>query len=74
MSSGAYTGSKFDPDTIIEGLKGLSTIKLVGLGIGPDTKHVEDYYPNAVANVELEQMVVKLSELSADMIENSNSY
>ena len=34
--------------------------KLIGLGIGHGTKHVEEYYPNSLADVNIEEMAEKM--------------
>jgi cobalamin biosynthesis protein CobT len=72
--SPSHSGSEYDLSTVITSISKKLPIKLVGLGIGPGTGHVENYYPNSIANVSLEQMVTSLSDLIEDMIENPDSY
>jgi hypothetical protein len=74
VESSAHSGTEYDLTQVIEGLRTELPIKLVGLGIGLGTEHVDDYYPNSVANISIEQMVARLSDLIEDMIENPDQY
>jgi len=42
--------------------------KLVGLGLGPGTEFVENFYPAAQGNIKIEQLPEVLSQLLEDMI------
>jgi len=48
--------------------------RLVGLGIGPGTNHVERYYPNSVANVGVREMPDKLADVIREAIANYNTF
>ena len=38
-------------------------IHLVGVGLGPDTDHVKTFYPDAIANISLEEFPAALGQL-----------
>ena len=48
--------------------------KLIGLGIGPGTKHVEHYYPNSLADVNVDEMAGKLADLIREAIANYDNF
>lgn len=48
--------------------------KLIGLGIGPGTEHVDKYYPNSLADVNLEEMAEKLADLIREAIANYDKF
>lgn len=48
--------------------------KLVGLGIGPDTGFMEDYFPNSLSNVTVEEMAETLAALILQVIENYGNF
>jgi hypothetical protein len=44
-------------------------LRLIGVGIGPDTDHVRDFYPNSRASVPLERFAGVLAELLRAVLE-----
>ncbi len=48
--------------------------KVIGVGIGPNTEHVENYYPNSIANIHIQEFPEKLSHLLREVIENYQSF
>ena len=48
--------------------------KLIGLGIGPGTDHVERYYPNSVANIGVREMSEKLADIIREVIANYDTF
>lgn len=48
--------------------------KLIGLGVGNHTEHVNHYYPNSIANVTVKKMAEKLAELIRKVIEHYNDF
>lgn len=48
--------------------------KLIGLGIGSGTEHVERYYPNSIANINVRQMAEKLADVIREVISNYGSF
>lgn len=59
---------------IIEQVRKNTKQKLVGLGLGPDTNFVEEFYPAAKGDIEVEQLPKLLSQLLEDMIKNPSKY
>jgi hypothetical protein len=47
----------------VASLGGDSTLKLIGVGLGPDTGHVKEFYPNSVANVPVARFAAEIAEL-----------
>lgn len=48
--------------------------KLIGLGIGHGTEHVERYYPNSVANIGVREMAEKLTDVIRGAIANYETF
>ncbi|MDO8676577.1 MAG: hypothetical protein Q7K16_02915 [Candidatus Azambacteria bacterium] len=48
--------------------------KLIGLGLGSETEHVNDFYPTSFPNISVEQLSGLLSNLLKDMIINPQKY
>jgi hypothetical protein len=48
--------------------------KLVGLGLGRDTEHVQTYYPTALPNINVRELPEVLSALLEDMIVSPEKY
>jgi hypothetical protein len=44
-------------------------LRLIGVGIGPDTDHVRDFYPHACASVGLDRFAGTLAELLREVLE-----
>src|SRR5262249_46664833 len=44
-------------------------LRLIGVGIGPDTDHVRDFYPNSRASVPLDRFAAVLAELLRAILE-----
>lgn len=66
--SPAHSGSEYDLRNVIKKIKETTNQKLIGLGIGPDTRHVETYYPNSVAEIGVEEMSKKIADLIREVI------
>jgi hypothetical protein len=48
--------------------------KLIGLGIGQGTQHVERYYPNSVADIGVREMAEKLADVIREAITNYETF
>ena len=48
--------------------------KLIGLGIGRGTEHVEKYYPSSLANIPIEEMGKRLADVIREAIENFDKF
>lgn len=46
-----------------------SKVKLIGLGLGSETGHVQQYYPNSVANISVEDLSKVLTQKVREVIE-----
>lgn len=72
VSDGEPAGVRSGPGDLRAAIRRLSEpgadITLIGVGLGPDTAHVEAYYPNAVANVPVEGFSDALGELLRDVL------
>lgn len=63
-----HDSEEYDLSTVITQILNQGDEKLVGLGIGPGTEHVESYYPNAIADVSVAEMSETLAELIRQVI------
>jgi len=43
-------------------------IQIIGLGLGPGTGHVEEFYPNNIANIELDDFADEISRVLGDIL------
>lgn len=66
--------SEYDLRSIIEHISRETDQKLIGLGIGSGTEHVDSFYPNSLANVGLEEMAEKLADLIREVIANYDKF
>jgi len=67
VSDGLPEGSHSDTDDLHAVVQRLTTsthaLELIGVGLGPNTEHVLEFYPNAIANVPLESFADALGDL-----------
>lgn len=75
ISDGHPEGRESNSDDLHRAVKMVSTdpsINLIGIGLGPNTKHVRQYYPDAVANVETEELSAVLGRCLRHHLGGSN--
>jgi hypothetical protein len=72
--SRAHSGARWELGAIVEQIKAQGDVKLVGVGIGPNTEHVRDYYPNSVIGRDVREFPEDLATLLEDMIVNPEYY
>jgi cobalamin biosynthesis protein CobT len=72
--SSAHSGSEFDLNRVVNHIMQESGQKLIGLGIGSGTGHVEKYYPNSLANINVKEMAEKLADTIREMIVNYQNF
>jgi cobalamin biosynthesis protein CobT len=72
--SGNHPRSRYDLEKIVAEIMEKTDQRLVGLGIGPGTNHVERYYPNSVANIGVREMPDKLADVIREAIANYNTF
>jgi chemotaxis protein histidine kinase CheA len=70
----AHSGEEYELSHIISQIKKRKIIKLIGLGLGPETEHVKDYYPVSLPNIKVEDLPKTLAQLLEDMIRNPQKY
>lgn len=69
-----HSGSKFDLNGQIQRIIDETEQKLIGLGIGRGTEHVEKYYPRSLANIPVEDMGGRLADVIREAIENYDKF
>jgi cobalamin biosynthesis protein CobT len=74
VESSAHSGSEFDLNRVVNHIMQESGQKLIGLGIGSGTGHVEKYYPNSLANINVKEMAEKLADTIREMIVNYQNF
>ncbi len=72
--SSEHSGEEYELSKIVEEVIEKTDNKLIGLGVGPNTKHVEDYYPHHVADIPVEQIPNELSGILRELIENYKKF
>jgi len=72
--SGAHPKSQYELGKMIARIMQDTDQKLIGLGIGPGTDHVERYYPNSVANIGVREMSTKLADVIREAIANYDTF
>ncbi|MFZ5364583.1 MAG: cobaltochelatase CobT-related protein [Patescibacteria group bacterium] len=70
----AHAGPEYDLQEIIDAIRKKTKQKLIGVGLGPDTEHVADYYPISLPSTPLKDMPRVLGDLLEDMIKFPDSY
>ena len=66
VSDGLPEGRRSVPDDLRNGvgeLSGVRGLRLVGIGLGPSTEHVRDYYPESIANVRPDRLADEIGGL-----------
>lgn len=74
VPSSAHSARRYELSGVIERVMKDTDQKLIGLGIGSGTGHVEDYYPNSVANISVRQMPDKLADVIREAIANFDAF
>lgn len=69
-----HSGGEFDLRHVVSGIMNRTNQKLIGLGLGEGTEHVESYYPNSLANISVHEMADKLALVLRDAIENYDQF
>jgi len=72
--SSAHSGRQYDLRRVINRIGSETDQKLVGLGVGQGTDHVESYYPNSMANVSVGEMADKMADLLREIIDNGQNF
>ncbi|MDD4290502.1 MAG: hypothetical protein PHH83_04540 [Patescibacteria group bacterium] len=72
--SSNHSGEKFNLKKVVNEIIKETNQKLIGLGIGRGTEHVEKFYPNNLANIKVEEMAEKLAGIIEEAIINYNNF
>lgn len=72
--SSAHSGPEFDLGRMVNRIMQETDQKLIGLGIGGGTKHVEKFYPNSLADIDVKEMAEKLAGVIKEMIVNYQNF
>lgn len=74
VESPKHRERNYELSTVVEKVIQGTDQKLIGLGIGPDTGHVSNYYPNSLANISIDEMAEKLATIIKEAIVNYQSF
>jgi cobalamin biosynthesis protein CobT len=66
--------SKYELGKIVRKVMEDTDQKLVGVGIGPGTSHVDTFYPHSIADVTVEDMAEQLADLIREVIVNYDKF
>ncbi|MEA2056101.1 MAG: hypothetical protein U9O78_00065 [Patescibacteria group bacterium] len=69
-----HSNQSYELTKIVNGIVGTTNQKLIGLGIGPGTDHVEKYYPNSMANIGIDEMPGVLVNIIQEVIANHETF
>jgi len=72
--SPTHAGAEYDLSNVVSEIDRTTNQKLIGLGIGPDTSHVERFYPNNIANVGVQEMAGRLADVLREMVVNYDKF
>lgn len=72
--SSIHPRAKYELKEIVDKIIHETDQKLIGLGIGRGTEHVENYYPSSLAGVNVLEMAEKLADLIREVIENYDQF
>lgn len=72
--SNQHKGEEFDLNRVVNHIMQESDQKIIGLGIGSGTSHVEKFYPNSLANIDVKEMAEKLAGIIKEMIVNYQNF
>ena len=72
--SSAHSGKDYELMSVIANIMQVTDQKLIGLGIGPETQHVERYYPNSIANIGVNELTKLLADFMREVIANYDSF
>lgn len=74
VESGNHPRSQYELGQVITRVMRDTDQKLIGLGIGRGTEHVERYYPNSVANIGASEMADRLADVIREAIANYDTF
>jgi hypothetical protein len=66
VSDGLPEGRRSVPDDLhgaVGELSGIRGLRLVGIGLGPNTEHVRNFYPESIANVRPQRLADEIGAL-----------
>lgn len=72
--SSKHPKSRYELGPVVRKITEETDQKLIGLGIGPGTNHVEEYYPNSIANITVADMPERLSDVIREAIVNYDTF
>jgi len=72
--SPAHNGARWEIKKVIQELRDKKDIRMLGVGLGPGTEHVRDYYPNSVVVPDVSELPHELAALFEDIISNPETY
>lgn len=72
--SSLHPRSEYELEKIIATIRQETNQKLIGLGLGPGTNHVEKYYPNSIANIKASELAGSMADVVREAIVNYNAF
>ena len=80
-----HSGPEYDLNKVVKDIIEEKKIKIIGIGLGPDTEHVKEYYPQGFANMKMKvtdeerrqgqkDFVEVFADLLEDMIRHPEKY
>jgi cobalamin biosynthesis protein CobT len=72
--SSVHSGSQYELGRTVNQIMENTDQKLIGLGIGPDTNHVKQYFPNSIANIGVKEMSKILADVIREVVANYDTF
>lgn len=72
--SGKHSRERYELGQVVSTIMKETDQKLIGLGIGQGTEHVEGYYPNSIANIGAAEMADRLADVVREVIANYDTF
>lgn len=72
--SSQHNQARYELRSVVNRITEETDQKLIGLGIGRGTDHVEFYYPNSIANISVQEMAGKLAAVIRETIAHYDEF
>jgi hypothetical protein len=69
-----HAGPEWELNRVVSTILKQTDQKLIGLGVGPGTSHVRNYFPNSLADINVQEMAGLIADLLKDVIVNHDRY
>ncbi|MFA7193812.1 MAG: hypothetical protein WC087_02765 [Candidatus Paceibacterota bacterium] len=72
--SDRYQTEEYELKKVVQEVSNMTDQKIIGLGIGPQTEHVSNFYPNSIPNITVDKLPETLATLIKQLIAEGNNF